>query len=61
MNKMPTQEELLSYFQDLSNWGKWGSEDQLGTLNYINDSIILNAASLLKNGYRVSCSRPIEF
>ena len=61
MNKLPTQKELLNYFNDLSNWGKWGDDDQMGTLNYINDSVRLNAASLLKNGHSVSCSRPIEF
>ena len=33
--KIPTQAEVLEYFDSLSNWGRWGPDDQLGTLNYI--------------------------
>ena len=61
MNKLPTQDELLRYFKELSNWGKWGTNDQMGTLNYINDSVTLEATSMVQKGYKVSCSRPIEF
>jgi len=33
----PTQEELLGYFTRLSNWGRWGPGDSLGTVNHITD------------------------
>ena len=29
----PTQSEVLGYFDSLSNWGRWGPDDQLGALN----------------------------
>ena len=32
------------------NWGKWGSHDQLGTLNYITPAMIAAATQLVKRG-----------
>ena len=29
---MPTQEDVLGYFDALSNWGRWGEDDGFGTL-----------------------------
>jgi kynurenine formamidase len=34
----------------LSNWGRWGAEDQRGTLNFITPESIRHAASLVKTG-----------
>ncbi len=33
--RTPTEFEVLGYFKSLSNWGRWGKEDQLGALNLI--------------------------
>lgn len=55
----PTEAEVLSYFQKLSNWGKWGKDDQLGTINYVTPQKVKEAAALVKEGASVSCSRPI--
>ena len=35
MGTPPTQDEVLGYFDSLSNWGRWGPDDQLVALNYI--------------------------
>lgn len=32
---IPSEDEVLSYFDTLSNWGRWGDDDQLGTLNLL--------------------------
>ena len=32
---IPTEEDVLSWMTTLSNWGRWGPEDELGTLNLI--------------------------
>ena len=32
------------------NWGKWGPDDQLGTLNYVTPEDIVKAAALVKKG-----------
>jgi len=55
----PTQEELLGYFTRLSNWGRWGPGDSLGTVNHITDERRARAAGLIRSGAVVSCARPI--
>ena len=32
------------------NWGKWGPDDQLGTLNYVSPQDIVKAAALVRKG-----------
>ena len=59
MGKAPSQEEVLSYFDKLSNWGRWGKEDTLGALNLITPKKRVQAAALVKDGESVSCSRLI--
>ena len=34
----------------LSNWGRWGKDDQIGTLNNIEPSDIISAAKLIQRG-----------
>ena len=36
METLPTEEEVLEYFTTLSNWGRWGNDDQIGTLKLAN-------------------------
>lgn len=38
------------------NWGKWGAEDQLGTLNYITPARVAQAAGLVRRGAVFSLS-----
>lgn len=59
MADVPTQDEVLSYFETLSNWGRWGDDDSLGTLNLITAEHRLRAASLISEGEPVSCSKLI--
>jgi hypothetical protein len=37
---IPTEAEVLQYFTTLSNWGRWGADDQLGTLNLITPELV---------------------
>jgi kynurenine formamidase len=55
----PTEEEVLGYFDSCSNWGRWGPEDQLGTVNFITPERRRKAAALVRDGVSVTCSRPI--
>ncbi len=57
--KVPTEEEVLGYMDSLSNWGRWGPEDQLGTLNLITPEKRMQTARLVQDGAAISCSRPI--
>lgn len=52
----PTEEEVLSWFDSLSNWGRWGAEDELGTLNLISPSKRIAATQLVRVGRTVSCA-----
>ena len=36
--------------QELSNWGRWGDDDQIGTLNLITPQDITDAAKLIRRG-----------
>jgi kynurenine formamidase len=42
---------------ELSNWGRWGKDDQLGTLNLITPAKRLQAVALVKEGVTVSLAR----
>ncbi len=43
-----------------SNWGRWGDDDQTGTLNLITDEVRARAADQVRLGRSVSLARPIE-
>ena len=36
--------------ENCKNWGKWGSEDEAGTLNYTTPTEIIAAAGLIRKG-----------
>lgn len=52
----PSQEEVLSWFERFSNWGRWGEDDSLGTLNLITPAHRTAAAALVTEGITVSCA-----
>ena len=54
-----TQEEYREYRSRLTNWSRWGSDDQLGTLNHITDETRASAAALVRDGRTVSCANPL--
>ena len=55
--RLPTQEEVESYFRDRSNWGRWGKDDELGAINLITPQKRIAAAGLVRSGRSVSLSR----
>ncbi|MEF2978719.1 cyclase family protein [Subtercola sp. YIM 133946] len=42
------------------NWGRWGADDVLGTLNFIDAAKRLEAASLVRRGTTFSLSQPFD-
>ena len=54
-----TAADVDRYRSSLSNWGRWGDADQLGTLNLLRPEHTIAAAALVRTGRRVSCSRPL--
>ena len=57
--RVPAEEEVLGYMTSLSNWGRWGPDDELGTLNLITPAKRSQAGSLVREGTSVTCSRLI--
>jgi kynurenine formamidase len=56
----PSPEEVLSWTRSLSNWGRWGSGDHLGTLNYITADVRRAAGGEIRQGRSISCAWPID-
>ena len=52
--------EFERIFAEVSNWGRWGPDDQLGTLNYLTADMVVTAAGLVRSGRHVSMSLPIN-
>lgn len=48
------------WMKELSNWGRWGKDDQMGTVNLITASKRKSAAALVKEGFTVSLSRDAD-
>lgn len=59
MARVPDEAEVLGYFKRLSNWGRWGPDDELGTLNLITPDKRRQAAGLVRHGISIGCARPI--
>ncbi len=57
---LPNEDEVFEYYRRLSNWGRWGDDDELGTLNFITPAQVVAAARLIKEGIRVSCGWEID-
>lgn len=57
---MPTKEDVLAYTETCSNWGRWGLDDQLGTVNLVTPEKRKQAAGLVKDGVSVSCAWPLQ-
>lgn len=56
---LPTQEEVLGWIRgERRNWGRWGKDDQRGTINLITPARRAAAARLVTSGRSVSLSRP---
>jgi len=56
MSAAPSEDEVLAYHDRLSNWGRWGADDQLGTLNLITPEVRRAAVALVREGVSVSCA-----
>lgn len=52
--------EFDELFAKVCNWGRWGLDDERGTLNYITPEHVRVAAALVRLGRAVSLSLPIN-
>ena len=55
-----TKADVEAWVTELSNWGRWGNDDQLGALNLITPEKRKQAAGVVKEGISVSLARNVE-
>jgi nucleotide-binding universal stress UspA family protein len=52
-------DEFEALFREVSNWGRWGSDDQRGALNLVTPDKVRAAAGLVRDGVTVNLSWPL--
>jgi kynurenine formamidase len=53
-------DEFRKLFERVSNWGRWGPDDERGALNCLTPDRVRAAAGLVRSGVTVSLSRPLN-
>ena len=56
----PSADEYDRWRTDYCNWGRWGGDDELGTLNFITPHVRRRAAALVQDGNTISCARSVD-
>lgn len=55
---------LPAEFHDIAkrvnNWGRWGADDEIGTLNLITDEVVRQAAAEVRTGRRIPLALPLR-
>lgn len=55
-----TNEDVTRWMHELSNWGRWGKDDQRGTFNLVTPAKRRQALALVKEGIAVSLAHTLE-
>jgi kynurenine formamidase len=57
---MPLSDELKALAQRVSNWGRWGGDDQRGTLNFITPEAVRRGVAAVRRGVSFSLAIPFD-
>src|SRR5262245_47056520 len=57
---MPLSEELQALAARVSNWGRWGDDDERGTANLIDDAALRRGLACVRTGKTFSLSIPLD-
>jgi kynurenine formamidase len=57
---MAFPQELFEVAKRVNNWGRWGADDELGTLNLITPEVVRGAAALVCQGKAFSLALPLS-
>src|SRR6185436_5740588 len=52
--------DIDRWMTELSNWGRWGKQDQIGTVNLITPAKRKQATALVREGITVSLARLVD-
>src|SRR5262245_52564747 len=61
MAKKYTRQDLRDAAEKYKNWGKWGPNDEIGTLNYTSAEDIVAATRLVKKGKVISLALNFDY
>jgi len=57
---MPLTPELHDLARRVSNWGRWGADDQRGTLNLVTEEAVLRGVAAARTGRAFSLAIPFD-
>lgn len=57
---MPLPDDLRTLAAEVSNWGRWGDDDERGTQNLIDDAATRRGAAAVRTGRRISLAIPLD-
>lgn len=60
MATTPSVDTVRELSDRYRNWGRWGDDDQRGTLNHITPDDVVRAAATIRTGKRISLSLPFD-
>ena len=60
MNIKVSKQAIAEASKKLRNWGRWGNEDQIGTLNHVRPEDIVKAARLIRTGKVFALGIPLD-
>jgi len=60
IKKWVTLDVIEKTGKKLSNWGKWGPKDEVGTLNFVGPKELVNAGRMIKKGKAFSLGLPFD-
>jgi kynurenine formamidase len=59
-NAHVSAQQFQALFDELSNWGRWGPDDQRGALALLTPERVLQATRLVRDGHTVTMSLPLN-
>jgi hypothetical protein len=60
LDRTNPEAEIGARAETYRNWGRWGEDDVLGTLNYIDAAKRIGAAALVREGTVVSLAQSFD-
>ncbi|HEV7734224.1 MAG TPA: cyclase family protein [Candidatus Binatia bacterium] len=54
----PGMEKIAAIARRVSNWGRWGADDERGTMNFVTPDVVRRAAAEVRKGVVFSLSLP---
>ncbi|WP_243075341.1 cyclase family protein [Microbacterium sp. SS28] len=60
LDRQKPEAEIAARAEAFRNWGRWGEDDRLGTLNFIDEAKRVEAAALVRTGRVISLSQSFD-